>query len=138
MASKRHGLTETKIETQILDKDQACFLADKIKDLFGPEMWEKINGNKADTMDMILFGPVGRMCCKVREDKGEDLKEIAKHFKLPQYRLKDVEENNRHSINKEILERYIDYLGLRAWFEKWLRNNKDVYDRLGTRNKTKT
>jgi len=79
---------------------------------------------------MIRFKPVSEMCQNGREKKGLAFKQIALSLKVPQYRLKDIESSSVKNIKVDILEKYIDYLGLRDWFKLWKKHNLDVYNRL--------
>lgn len=98
-------------------------LGKKITDILGREY----------SKDMIRFHPVGEECGKIREQKGLSVKQIATQMKIPQYRLKAVEKSDLTYIQPTILECYIDFLGMRIWFNAWVRENTDVYNRLGKR-----
>lgn len=80
--------------------------------------------------DMIRFQPVPEMCQSEREKKKVSLKQIALSLKVPQYKLRNIESSSIKDIKADILESYIDYLGLRDRFESWKKNNSDVYSRL--------
>ena len=45
-------------------------------------------------------------------------------------KLKDIEKSGVKTITVDILERYINFLGLNEWFNSWKKNNTDVYERL--------
>jgi len=79
---------------------------------------------------MIRFKPVSEMCQSGREKKGLAFKQIALSLKVPQYKLKDIESSSVKNIKVDILENYIDYLGLCDWFKLWKKHNSDVYNRL--------
>ena len=51
-------------------------------------------------------------------------------MKIPQYRFNAIEKSDVKHIQPAILESYIDFLGIREWFNSWMRENADVYDRL--------
>jgi ribosome-binding protein aMBF1 (putative translation factor) len=80
--------------------------------------------------DVIRFRPVGERCQKAREKKGLTIKEISAQIKIPQYRLRAVEDSHLRYIQPDVLEQYIDFLQIRRWFDLWARRNKDVYKRL--------
>lgn len=83
--------------------------------------------------DMIRFHPVGEECAKIKEQKGLSVKQIAAQMKIPQYRLKAIEKTDLIYIQLAVLERYIDFLGMREWFNAWVCENTDVYNRLKER-----
>lgn len=73
------------------------------------------------------------MCRMRREEKGIRFKQISSALKIPQYKLKAIEENSVMNIVPEVLNRYVDYLGLGEEFGKWLEENSEVYEGLGER-----
>ena len=85
---------------------------------------------KGFSKDLIRFYPVGEKCKQVREEKGLTIKQIAKLMRVPQYRLRAVEDSSLRYILFDVLEQYIYYLGLTHWFIQWRNKNKDVYRRL--------
>ena len=91
----------------------------------------KISGmvGRQRSKDTIRFRPVEVACKEAREKMGLTVKQAAEQMKVPQYRLQAVEEN-RSEIRVDILERYIEFLGLREWFSTWVANNLDVYQRI--------
>jgi len=56
---------------------------------------------------------------------------ISHSIKIPQYRVKAIEKPTLHEIKVEMLDKYIEYLGLQDDFNLWLEKNKDVYQGLG-------
>ena len=80
--------------------------------------------------DMLRFQIVSETCRSQREKKGIAFKQASLALKVPQYRLKYIESSGVKYINAGILECYIDYLGLRDWFDSWKEYNLDVYKRL--------
>ena len=106
--------------------------AEKVIDIIDSALGRKITSilGREYSKDMIRFHPVGEECSKIREQKGFSVKDIAIQMKVPQYRLKAVEKSDITYIQPIVLERYIDFLGIREWFNAWTHKNTDVYNRL--------
>ena len=115
---------------KFIDAKLADFLAKGALEVLGPDVAEIANKCGINLRDMIRFQPVPEMCCKEREKKGFTFKQVALSLNVPQYHLKYIESSNLKNIKIDILESYIDYLGLCKWFSGWKRHNMDVYNRL--------
>ncbi len=72
----------------------------------------------------IRFAAVAAKCRESRELRGESIKDVAAQLRVPQYRLKAIEEPRAAEIDAEMLRRYIGYLGLGSWFSRWKRANR--------------
>lgn len=108
----------------------ADFIAKGVIEILGSNFAQAVGKYDINMKDMIRFQLVSEMCRKEREKKGLTFKQIALSLKVAQYRLKYIESSSVKNINADILESYIDYLGLRRWFNSWQKNNLDVYNRL--------
>jgi len=116
-------------EKKFIDAKMAGYITDKIVEVM-PNLKDVLDKYDIRPKDMIRFQVVSGMCRSQREKKGLNFKHISLDLKIPQYRLKDVESSSVKNIIADILEKYIDYLGLRKWFNSWKKHNIDVYDRL--------
>jgi len=114
---------------RFIDAEMAGYITDKIVEVM-PNLKEAFDKYDINPKDMVRFQMVSEMCRSEREKKGITFKQIALSLKVPQYRLKYIESSSVKNINAVILESYIDYLGLRKWFNLWKRYNSDVYNRL--------
>jgi hypothetical protein len=116
-------------EKKFIDAKMAEYIMDKIIEVM-PDLKKVLDKYDIGPKDMIRFQIVSEICRKEREEKNLSFKQIALELKVPQYKLKDIESSSVKHINANILESYIDYLGLRRWFNTWKKNNLDVYKRL--------
>lgn len=114
---------------RFIDAEMAGYIVDKIVEAM-PNLKEALGKYDINPKDMVRFQMVSEMCRSEREKKGITFKQIVLSLKVPQYRLKYIESSSVKNINAVILESYIDYLGLRKWFNLWKRYNLDVYNRL--------
>jgi len=122
-------IVNTMRNKRFIDAEMAGYIVDKIVEAM-PNLKEALGKDDINAKDMIRFQFVSEMCRSEREKKGIAFKQIALSLKVPQYRLKYIESSSVKDINAVILESYIDYLGLRKWFNLWKRYNLDVYTRL--------
>ena len=116
-------------EKKFIDAKMAGYITDKIVELMPNLKWA-LDKYDISPKDMIRFQMVSEMCRNERQRKELTFKQISLDLKIPQYRLKDVESSSVKNIVADILEKYIDYLGLRKWFNSWKKHNMYVYGRL--------
>ncbi len=50
--------------------------------------------------------------------------------KVPQYRLRDIEQGRPKHLVPSILVKYVDFLGLKVWFGRWKKANPGIVARL--------
>ena len=113
-----------------LNSEQADNLVELVKEMFGEQTSKILEGSGLNVNNMVRFMYISRLCQKKREEKGLDLKTISSKLKIPQYKLKYIEESGIGNVNTDVLEKYINYLGLEKEFNEWLNQNKDVYEKL--------
>jgi hypothetical protein len=113
-----------------LNSEQADNLVGLVKEMFGGQASKTLEGSGLNVNYMVRFMYISRLCQKKREEKGLDLKTISSKLKVPQYKLKYIEESGIGNVNTDVLEKYINYLGLEKEFNEWLNQNKDVYEQL--------
>jgi transcriptional regulator with XRE-family HTH domain len=80
--------------------------------------------------EVIRFQVVKRRCVDARAAEGLGLRDAAKRLGVPQYRIRDIESGSIQNVSPPILHRYLEMLGLTAWYEKWSQANPELADRL--------
>lgn len=115
----------------IVNSEQADLLLTLAKKQLGPDLACMIANSPINMNHLIRFMGVAGLCRARREEKGLSFKEISSALKIPQYKLKAIEENSVMNIVPDILDKYIEYLGLGEEFGKWLEENREVYEGLG-------
>ena len=119
-----------------LKLDPKGFLTDKqageLVDLVYSKLGLNLRGfiNDQDARDRMRFMPVEVACKEARQKMGIEIKQVAQQIKVQQFRIKRIEGGPGGDVTREALDKYIDFLGIRAWFDTWLRVNRDVYKRL--------
>ena len=127
--TKDIAILNTFKKKKFIDAEMAGYITNKIVEVM-PNLKEVLGKYDINPKDMIRFQMVSEMCRSEREKKGLTFKQISLNLKVPQYRLKDVESSSVRNIDVDILEDYINYLGLCKWFSSWKKHNMDVYNRL--------
>jgi len=118
---------------KFIDGKTADCIADYIVSALGPHVAQALKKYNFNVSDFLRFRQVSEMCQRERERKGLTIKQIAEHLKVPQYRLKDVEDGGIKRIIVPVLENYVDYLDMRRWFHAWKKQNSNIYKGLSRR-----
>lgn len=126
----RKILNALRDKSGIIDKKTAGLIVERMREVLGPavlSMSENFGINAAQT---VRSRPLFHTCRAAREKKGLTVKDAAALLDVPQYQIKAIEGEESHSsIKVDILERYINFLGLGAFYERWGKTNKDIYAR---------
>ena len=77
------------------------------------------DGYGIDVQDTVRFISVATRCKEAKELKGINIKEISSILKIPQYRLKAIEEGGISRIRPNDLNAYIKYFELDTWYKRW-------------------
>ena len=112
------------------DKEQADVLVKTTMEMLGPGVGKELASSGLNVNHLIRFMYIGNLCKNTREERGLSFKEISSQLKIPQYRLKPIEDSYCGSIEVGVLEKYIEFLGLKENFEKWKVENMDVYEEI--------
>ena len=110
-----------------LNSEQAELVVQHVKRLLGPELVGMLDKAGIDPNHMVRFQYISNLCRTTREEKHISLKQASRELKIPQYRLREIEGGNVKSILPDVLEKYVDYLGLAGVFHNWLKENGDIY-----------
>ena len=114
---------KSKIDTKILSDKEVKITSDSVKNLLGDRILEYAQQLGIKLEDTIRFHAVSAKCKERRESKKLNLKEIGHKLKVPQYKLRYIENGSVRNIEVEILYKYINFLGLSEWFQQWLKSN---------------
>lgn len=114
-----------------INSEQADNLVELVKEMFGTELSNMMGSSGININHLIRFLYISTLCREKRQEKGLSFKDVSAQLKVPQYRLKEIEENSIRNILPDVFDKYIDYLGLQNEFYEWLKENKDAYEELG-------
>lgn len=123
-----------RLEGKILKREEVQTVSRLIRGALGEELMRTIASLGVDVETTVRFSLVGHQCKTHREQRGLSLKEVAAHLRMPQYRIRSIEEGRLRQVNGDVLRRYVGYLGLTKWFNRWLQENQDLAKQLFTPN----
>jgi predicted XRE-type DNA-binding protein len=98
----------------------------RTKDALGKDITLLAEGLGVNLEHIVRFTFIARICKDAREQKKISIKEISKSLNVPQYTIKNIEENKVPDISISALKHYVDLLGLNEVFEKWKKENLEV------------
>ena len=114
--------------TKILSDQEVKILTSAVRKVF-PELFNKsIIPFSIDLEALVRFRAVAERCRAARESRGLTIKEIAANLKVPQYRLKAIEEDHLRELKPAILEKYVGFLSLQRWFARWAKANRALFE----------
>src|SRR5207249_8100038 len=94
-------------------------LARGVIENFPPGAAQVLAGYGIDPRNGIRFHPVATRCRAARERRGLTIKSAARELRIPQYRLRDVENGRTNRVEPDVLARYLALLDLGRWFVRW-------------------
>jgi|GEM_PF-3508349 len=119
------------LQRRILSEDDIVSLTDRFRDMMNRSGLEQLLRYGIDPEEYFRFMAVATRLGERREAKGLDIKTVANRLKVPQYRLRDVENCRVNKLLPDVLTAYVDYLGLKSWFGRWKKGNPEIVARLG-------
>jgi hypothetical protein len=75
--------------------------------------------------DMIRFHPLSQKIQEKRILLDLSIKDVSKQLKIPQYKLKYIENSSVKNIDIKILQDYVKLLKLDNWYKEWLKANPE-------------
>jgi hypothetical protein len=105
-------------------------MAAKLHATLGPAVVEALEAHGIDVRDQVRFQAVATRCMEAREARQLSLKEAAAGLRVPQYRLRAIEQVRVQDVVVDVLERYTELLGLGAWLRRWRTANPELAQRL--------
>jgi len=116
--------------TTILVPEQIAAVKEGIERLLGPTVVSAFRDYRLDTEGMLRFMSVGAKLRELREMKALELKGVAAHLRIPQYRLREIESSSVNNVVGEIVLRYARFLGAGRWLRRWCSMNPSLAERL--------
>ena len=106
---------------------QVAILGERVASVLGLQFMAMAAKYKLDPEAFLRFGPVAERCRLARESQGLSVKQAAERLKVPQYRIRDIENNQPSSVDPAVALSYSELLGLGRWYAQWLKRNQGVY-----------
>ena len=120
-----------KKETSILTDEEVEYIVSQTEIFMGPEFVETTKDYDIRMGDIVRWFSLRARCEAERERRGLTFKDVSTQLKIPQYRLRAVEEGTFRELKPEFAHRYFCYLGIESWVRRWARQNAELARRAG-------
>jgi ribosome-binding protein aMBF1 (putative translation factor) len=117
-------------KTSILREPELSALREGLRQALGPEIVATIRSYGIDMDATLRFSSVAEKCRAAREERGFSLKQVALKLKVPQYRLREIEDARTKAIDGAMLDAYVELLGIKQWFCQWAKQNRALHAKL--------
>ena len=118
-------------KTSILTDEEVAFITQEMSLALGPETLEVVESLGLVMSDTVRWGSLRARCEEEREKRRLTLKDISLVLKIPQYRLRAIEQGTLREIKPELAHRYFHYLAIESWVKRWARGNAELARRSG-------
>ena len=116
--------------TSLLNNDELAIVANGIHQVLGESFTLAVEAYGLDVEAILRFMPVAERCRTARARQDLSLKDAARALRMPQYRLKDIEENRVWAVDQAVLVLYIELLDIKQWFSRWKAQNSSLFENL--------
>ena len=120
---------------RFLTEEEAGEVTKRIYDALGLNVARMLGDYGAQ--DLIRTMPIKKACQDAREKMGITIKEVSLRLKIPQYYLKGAEGVTGGVLESGVLVQYVEFLGIKDYFDKWLESNRDVFERMEQKSATR-
>jgi hypothetical protein len=112
-------------DTKILSETEVKLADDAVKKLLGEDILEYAQKAGIKIEDTIRFHSVASKCREQRKSLQLTLKDVSLKLKVPQYKLRFIENGSVRNIDPKILFQYLIYLEINDWFQNWIESNPE-------------
>lgn len=114
--------------TSILNDDELAIVTHGVSQVVGDGVTLAAAAYGIDLEAILRFMPVAERCRIARARMDLSLKDAARALRVPQYRLKDIEENRVGAVDQAVLILYVELLDIKQWFSRWKAQNSSLYE----------
>jgi len=122
-----------KINYENLTRKEAEYIAKRIraltKEIVGKEHGYIVDKFAKNYANNILFTAISEKIKAKREKRNLTIKKISTELKIPQYKIRYIENASLSNIEKGYLEKYLYFLDLTQYYSKWAKKHKDIVDK---------
>jgi hypothetical protein len=118
-------------KTSILTDEEVALIEQELCLALGPDTLELVESLGLVVGDTVRWGSLRARCEEERETRGLTLKDISSDLKIPQYRLRAIEQGTLRELKTQFAHRYFHYLGIESWVKRWARANAELARRSG-------
>ena len=118
-------------EAKILDDDEVKHLLELMLDVMPYPAKEMLVLSNINPEDSIRIQSLTRTFQNAREVGNQTLKDVSGKTKIPQYRIRAIEEGNLSEIKPTFLKQLSQYYDLDEWCSRWADKNTELASGLG-------
>ena len=118
-------------ETRILSEEEVAQITKALRKILREEFPSLQPGLLSSVEDTVRMQSLRSRFRQARESMNLTFKEVATRLKVPQYRLKAVEEGSLSEIDRTVFTKYSDFLRLEQWVSQWVESNRKLAAKLG-------
>ncbi len=118
-------------KTSLLTDEEVDFVTGMMLEVFDDSFGENPFITAESIEKTVRWSPLRVRCEREREKSGLSLKDAAKQLKIPQYRLKAIENGELRSFDPEMARKYFRFLGIERWVARWRKANRELAERAG-------
>lgn len=113
----------------ILTDAEVAFLAKHLRNMMA-ESFPGVAALMGDSERIIRMMALSENCKMARESRGLSIKDVAAQMRVPQYRLRAIEDGSMSSLQPKYLRAYLEFLDLVQWARRWVAANSVLAERL--------
>ena len=118
-------------ETRILSEEEVAQITKVLRKILREEFPSIQPGLLSSVEDTVRMQSLCSRFRQARESMSLTFKEVATRLKVPQYRLRAVEEGPFSEIDSTVFTKYSDFLGLDQLVSQWVESNRKLATKLG-------
>ncbi len=118
-------------QSQILSEDQVKEMTKRLMENLPEGMGQYLAEMLIDPEETVRILSLSRKFAEKRIETEKSIKNLGQELKVPQYRIKAIEEGQVGAIKPTVLRKYSDYLGLNDWCLDWAAINEELAEKLG-------
>lgn len=128
---KRRGArsSERVTPTTILTDSQVHTLSERVCAVL-VNSFLGMDWSKHDSERIVRMMALSAKCKEAREKRCLSIKDVAGHLRIPQYRIKAIEDGAMPELDSSHLRSYVDFLNLKRWVRQWGEANPELANRL--------
>ena len=92
--------------------------------------WSDRVPQRPDIERTVRLSPLAKRCEARRREMRLSIAEAARHLRVPQYRLKAIENASAGYIQGKALRAYAAHLGMGTWYKRWREANPALAARI--------
>jgi hypothetical protein len=128
---KRGGAqsSERVAPTTILTDSQVRTLSEQVRAVL-VDSFPGMDWSKHDSERIVRMMALSAKCKETRTKRGLSIKDVAGQLRIPQYRIKAVEDGSMLELDPSCLRSYVAFLNLKRWVRQWGNTNPELAKRL--------